>query len=461
MKPVNSIQNIKRVLQNVYEYGGNIIFYVSPNHLLLIQLRKFLYEELRLRNIIFKRQPHHNSHFIDDILDRQRFEQRIEYCIIKLKEFDVEEDKYLDLIKLALYKIIENINDRSFLNRGFIEYDQDAQPQIDDLLIDELVKCFATWYFPDDIYFYRFAIEHNLIIFNNEIKKWALTNIGNYALKLSTFELIIFLVSNEITFAQNDQYNFKHINININILHDILNPHNRNNVTQRARTPQILKIFNLVNDHLMPTAFGHRILNIVENRLGELLELNYLLIETEMSGFNFSFNNDKGIFDKIQSTLQSNLLDEYNRNSIKSILNLYINENYLDCLRIFYSNIEILLNKTIEGKGGTPNSLIGMKPKIDKLVKDKIISIKLGTWLEVVTSRNKIIHGNITENDSQVLKPLFEIVGSFWVNLINELEKNNHANAGELAPKSRRKPPDRPRYKDQNKIQKKEKLRFV
>lgn len=297
MNPVNAIENIKNVLQNVMVYGGNTSFHLSQNISLLISIRKFIYNELERQNISVKRDRHKNMYFIDDVLNRERFEQRIEYCIIKLREFDIDENKYFYLIKTALNKIIENINDQSFLNRGFVQYDT-VELKIDELLIDELVKCFAIWYSPDDLYFYRFAIDHNLISWENNLQKWYLTNIGNYALKLSTFEFIIFLLSSEIIFSKDEHYHSNYLNKSM--LNEILKKSSRKEFRRGTRVPQILRFLNLVNENFIPTDFGYRILNTMSNRIVELQELNLLLIETEMSGFSFLHKkvNEKSILDK-------------------------------------------------------------------------------------------------------------------------------------------------------------------
>jgi hypothetical protein len=59
-----------------------------------------------------------------------------------------------------------------------------------------------------------------------------------------------------------------------------------------------------------------------------------------------------------------------------------------------------------------------------------VLSTKLSTWLEVVSSRNKVLHGNIVVNDPELIKPLFYFIGAFWVRLIEELDYHAESDAG-------------------------------
>lgn len=53
--------------------------------------------------------------------------------------------------------------------------------------------------------------------------------------------------------------------------------------------------------------------------------------------------------------------------------------HYLDSLRLFYSNIEAVLNLALAKMGMRPEDFSGMKSKIEKLEKEKVLSSKLST----------------------------------------------------------------------------------
>lgn len=104
-------------------------------------------------------------------------------------------------------------------------------------------------------------------------------------------------------------------------------------------------------------------------------------------------------------------------------------DNYLDGLRLFYPIIEAVLNLALEKTGFRPKDFPGMKSKIEKLEKEKVLSSKLSTWLEVVASRNKVLHGNILEDDVKLVKPLFYLIAAFWSQLLEEVDFYFESNA--------------------------------
>ena len=364
---------------------------------------------------------------MDDVLSRDRFEKRVQYCVVKLQEFKIDEKDYYKFISEALASILENIAE----NKNFPRfYANRSEPKnIEGLIIDELIKCFSIWYHPEDIYTYEFSVDHNLISWNPQENKYCLTNISRYFIQLSSFEAIIFLISLEITFGRENDSRY----LNKQILGDLLSE-SKGSVHRSGRRisrPNILSLFGIIDgshySHL--TDFGLRVLEKLQTSLHLLIDLHLFLTESEISGFQVPIKNEEdSAIHNVANTAQSTILSNSQKESISTIIKLYENEQFLDCLRIFYSNIESILNDQLLKIGESPSTFRGMRNKIEKLEKESIFSSKLSSWLEVVTSRNKIIHSNINENDSSVLKPLIDIVCSFWIKLICELESKISAN---------------------------------
>ncbi len=169
------------------------------------------------------------------------------------------------------------------------------------------------------------------------------------------------------------------------------------------------------------TDLGMRILDKVSANLEVLRETILLLTESEFGGFHFSESAD--LINQIKErTRTSKSIVQDQKESTDSAVTLFMTGHYLDSLRLFYSNIEAVLNLALAKMGMRPEDFSGMKSKIEKLEKEKVLSSKLSTWLEVVTSRNKVLHGNIVEDDAELVKPLFYFIAAFWIRLIEEFD---------------------------------------
>lgn len=87
-----------------------------------------------------------NSSFFGDILDNERFERRIRYCVIRLREVSVSETEFFAYISQALSIALER----------FQKYRQGKKPQqrstttLQRLFVEEIARCFEIWYYPLD-----------------------------------------------------------------------------------------------------------------------------------------------------------------------------------------------------------------------------------------------------------------------------------------------------------------------
>jgi hypothetical protein len=180
-------------------------------------------------------------------------------------------------------------------------------------------------------------------------------------------------------------------------------------------------IVDTTTEEPLITDFGRRILVKTSANLDVLRDVIMLLTESEVGGFHFLGSTD--LIEQVKErTRTSRSLIQDQRASVETAVNLFMTGHYLDSLRIFYSNIEAVLNLALMKIGLRPEDFAGMKPKLEKLEKEKVLSSKLSSWLEVVTSRNKVLHGNIVEDDAALVKPLFFFIGTFWNRLVEEVD---------------------------------------
>jgi hypothetical protein len=300
---------------------------------------------------------------------------------------------------------------------------QPSKASIQDLLVEEIAKCFETWYYPSDVSYYEFATEHQLATYDTTSRRWRLSSIGQYVLQLSPFELIVFLCALEVTFARKstgsrylNQQTLETLS-KVQAVDDVRS-------SRRERLSMSLRWYGIVDtttEEPLITDFGIRILVKTSANLDVLRDVIMLSTESEVGGFHFLGSTD--VIEQVKErTRTSRSLIQDQRESVETAVNLFMTGHYLDSLRIFYSNIEAVLNLDLMKIGLRPEDFAGMKPKLEKLEKEKVLSSKLSSWLEVVTSRNKVLHGNIVEDDAALVKPLFFFIGTFWNRLVEEVD---------------------------------------
>ncbi|MGC8898814.1 MAG: hypothetical protein ACP5ON_11365 [Bacteroidota bacterium] len=403
MEAIKFVNDLKHTLWNIDTSGGNPAVYVTPNHDLLAKLRQHIFEIVGNQNISVDDSDWRNSSFFGDLLDNKRFKRRIRYCIIRLREFSIPEDEFFAYISQALRIVLERYQKYGQSRK----FQRQSATTLQNLLIEEIAKCFEIWYYPSDVFHYDFAIEHQLATFDYSDYKWKLSSIGHYLLKLSIFDAIVFLCSLEIVFGKEGTSNRY---LNQQTLERLLNPQ-VSSVHRRPheRSPISLRWYGVIDSFSKEptvTDLGMRILAKVSANLEVLRETILLLTESEVGGFHYSERAD--LINQIKErTRTSRSIVQDQKESIDSAVTLFMTGHYLDSLRLFYSNIEAVLNLALAKKGMRPEDFSGMKSKIERLEKEKVLSSKLSTWLEVVTSRNKVFHGNIVEDDAELVRPLF------------------------------------------------------
>jgi len=434
MDTITFVSELKETLLSIESTGGNPWLHVIPNHALLGELKRFVFETATQKGIRFSGKDDRQgydwrySSFVGDVLDRERFERRVRYCIIKLREFGIPEADYFEYISKALDITLEQLEKKP---RDRTLQSQTSRASIQDLLVEELAKCFETWYYPSDVSYYEFVTEHQLATYDTTNRKWRLSSIGQYVLQLSVFELIVFLCALEVTFARKSTSSRYLSQQTLETLSKS-QPIDDMRFSRRERLPMSLRWYGIIDttaEEPLITDFGRRILAKTSANLDVLRDVIMLLTESEVSGFQFLGGTD--VIEQVKErTRTSRSLIQDQRASIETAVNLFMTGHYLDSLRLFYSNIEAVLNLALMKMGLRPEDFAGMKPKLEKLEKEKVLSSKLSSWLEVVTSRNKVLHGNIVEDDAGLVKPLFFFIGTFWNRLVEEIDFHFEKTAG-------------------------------
>jgi hypothetical protein len=255
METTAFVSDLKHTLWDIKSVGGNPGVYVAPNHRLLRTLRKDVFEANKDRGLSQDKNWRQKS-FFEDVLSTDRFERRIRYCIITLREFEVPEEQYFDVLSRALRVPAES--------RPRSEADRYDEKSFKDALVEEVSNCFDPWYYPTELQCYDTAQERQLARFDHRQQAWQLSNLGSYLLDLPTFEAIVFLCALEIVLGRRGSSRYLNAELLVSLLdtrstgggHTILG----------SRPPRTLRLFGVVEEsvhHPLPqvTDIGRRVLS--------------------------------------------------------------------------------------------------------------------------------------------------------------------------------------------------------
>ena len=154
-------------------------------------------------------------------------------------------------------------------------------------------------------------------------------------------------------------------------------------------------------DHIRVTPIGKTVLRAVLNQDNPFRDTALAIIRTEEVGgtFNEFASEIKEILHLVN---QSDLVDEANRQSIHTSIQLYHTKKYLNSLRIVYPSIEAIMNTMLIKAGETPERFNGLVPKAQCLEQRGIIPYDVSHAMEIFTGRNKVVHGNFSPPDDYV-----------------------------------------------------------
>lgn len=155
------------------------------------------------------------------------------------------------------------------------------------------------------------------------------------------------------------------------------------------------------------TPLGKKALEYVLSENNLMMDTVILSLQAEEQGLTYTGLQSE--FQKLESILNSPLIDEADRNSIRNVLTLCKNGQYLDGLKILFPCIEGIINKILQSIGEQPDKYPGWKKKVDYLESKGIIPPDVAKAIEIITSRNKTLHGQFTPPDPEYVYPLFQM----------------------------------------------------
>ncbi len=426
MDRLSLVLDLRKALWEISQTGGDTSLYVPKNYPRLNRLRKYVFSICGGQNIPDDSARHTRRHpTLAELLERERFENYIKYCTIRLRDLGVPQEDQERFLMNALGIVVPEM----LLDPELPEQElSDANPidledsiSFEDMVLSKLVECFHPGYYPTIISVYEMLEEHMLAVWDFGNNRWQLTNLGRYALPLTTFSLLTFLLSIEINFTRNFR---SHRYPTEAVLTRLLNEKAPQAAGRSGnRNPVVLRWYGILDysrgkDEL--TNFGKQLLRRVVSARELMNDVILMLLEANDRGFEVT-EDDSIIQKSFEFSRSTNLLSSSQEASIGQIMMDYEKGDYLGALTRFYPLIEGFIDSELSRRERQIRPRAGMGAKLAELVRCQAISSKLGAWGEIVNSRNKIVHGNLMDNDQEVLKPLLVIVASFWYQLLTQV----------------------------------------
>jgi len=269
---------------------------------------------------------------------------------------------------------------------------------------------------------YTFARDRWLIAWDYQRSVWKTTSLGQLFLELSPIQAVTFLLSIDTLFSTGER-DFRHISADV--LRELFEADKFQHLMPLHRDLLIrLGILQEAHrrrlDRIQLTPVGRIVLRRVLDDDNPLKDAASALIETEELGGSF-----KGSADEIDSVLQlvrrSELVDEENRESINTSVQLYQSGKYLDSLRVVYPSIEAVINSMLVRAGEQPDRFRGLAPKAQWLEQHGFIPPDVSSAVEVFTGRNRVLHGNFSPPPDYVF-PLCLLAFRYLRRLLTEYE---------------------------------------
>lgn len=396
------VDALKQIIANIQATGGMTIERTLPSPQLLQGLREYAVQCLAETT---------GSYHLEEWFTEGFFEEYVRACAVHLYKLGISQD---DRIYHLLSKVIDVIvRDK---------YKVQDKKRFEDQLVNSLT---IIW---DDMgdeqtRLYIAAEKRWLIAWDYQKSQWKVTGLGRMFLELSPVQAAIFFLSIDTLFAT-DKHDFHHINSDI--LADLQSPQpyedesfverlypHRNILTQ-------LGIFFMDPDiyNIYVTPIGQTVLRAVLSQDNPFRDAALAIIRTEEVGGTFNESASE-INEILQLVNQTHLINQANRESIETGVQLYRTRKYLNSLRVIYPSIEAIINTMLIEAREVPERFRGLVAKAQRLEQQGIIPYDVAHAMEVFTGRNTVVHGNFSPPEDYVF-PLCLLAFRYLRRLLTE-----------------------------------------
>jgi len=387
-------ERLKDIIYEVEQTGGDPLERLLPSPHLVQELKAYA---LKTIEEIPSVQSRRVSRFLLEEFNEGFFDEGIRVSIIFLNRIGITANKQIEqILKTVIKRRILNrfapVNDRHF--------DED-QENIEDALVMSVAEIWENGG-AEITRAYTFAKQRALISWDYRENHWKVTNLGRFFLELNAFQAICFLLTIDICLSTG-RHDFHHISRDQ--LRRVLEL--ESGVYSIPIHNWNLQWMGVLSEKYCLTSLGKKALEYVLSENNLMMDTVILSLQAEEQGLTYTGLQSE--FQKLESILNSPLIDEADRSSIRNVLTLCKNGQYLDGLKILFPCIEGVINKILQGIGEQPDKYPGWKKKVDYLEFKGVIPPDVAKAIEIITSRNKTLHGQFTPPDPEYVYPLFQM----------------------------------------------------
>lgn len=409
------IENLKQVVAEVQATGGAAIERSEPTADLLQRLRTYAIQRISEGNT--------SQWVLREWFTEGLFNEYVRICIVHLYKMGLIDDDfaYRVLIKVIERNISPELREWSNEDRSFEEQLVDALEIIWNQSGDEQTQA------------YSFAQNRWLIRWDYQKSQWEVTGLGRLFLELPPLQAVVLILTLDSLFSTG-VHDFRHISSEV--LREILNLLSRGGY---GYLPELLpphrdlllrlSILQEINPHdvndVELTSLGEVILNRVLSKDNPLRDTVAVLLEGEKVGD--AFRGSVSEIEEILSVIkQTYLINEADRNSIETSIELYQDGKYLESIRILYPSIEAIFNRMLMDVGQQPGQFRGLANKAQWLESRGYIPPDVSHAVEVFTGRNRILHGNYSPPEDYVF-PLCLLAFRYLRRIVTEYNVDGNA----------------------------------
>ncbi|MHC1571665.1 MAG: hypothetical protein ACXQTL_02780 [Methanosarcinales archaeon] len=395
------IERLKDIVYEVEQTGGDPLELLPSPHLVQ-QLRA---HALKTIEEIPSAQGHRFSGFLLEEFNEGFFDEGVRVSIIFLNRLGITDNERIEeILKSVVKRRILNWLDP--MKAGHFE--EGDSENVEDALITSVTEVWEDGG-TEVSRAYTFAKQRALISWDYRENHWSVTNLGRFFLELNAFHATCFLLTVDICLSTG-RHDFRHLSRDQ--LQNILEPKSERYFHLIPIHRWKLQWMGILSeghrpDEISLTPLGKKALEYVLSENNLMIDTVILSLQAEEQGLTYSGLQSE--IQKLEGVLNSPLIDDADRKSIQNTLTLCKRGQYLDGLKILFPCIEGVINKMLQEMGEQPDKYPGWKKKVDYLESKGVIPPDVAKAIEIITSRNKTLHGQFAPPDPEYAYPLFQM----------------------------------------------------
>jgi len=396
------IERLKDIIYEIEQTGGDSLERLLPSPHLVQQLRA---HALKTIEGIPSAQGHRFSGFLLEEFNEGFFDEGVRVSIIFLNRLGITDNKRIEeilksVVKRRIFNWLEPIEARHFEERD--------SENVEDALITSVAEVWEDGG-TEVSRAYTFAKQRALISWDYRENHWTVTNLGRFFLELNAFHATGFLLTVDICLSTG-RHDFRHLSRDQ--LQNILEPKSERHFHLIPIHRWNLQWMGILSeghrpDEISLTPLGKKVLEYVLSENNLMIDTVMLSLQAQEQGLTYSGLQLE--IQKLEGVLNSPLIDDTDRKSIQNALILCKSHQYFDGLKILFPCIEGVINKMLQDMGVQPDKYPGWKKKVDYLESKGVIPPDVAKAIEIITSRNKTLHGQFTPPDPEYAYPLFQM----------------------------------------------------